>query len=61
MIAMIARWWFQRFGIFTSFSPLFGEDFHFDYFSDGLKPQALLGKTCAVLIFLNAVCFDHYA
>ena len=30
-----SRWWFQIF----LFSPLFGEDFHFDkYFSDGLNP-----------------------
>ena len=31
-------WWFQ---IFWKFSPLFGEDAHFEsYFSDGLKPPA---------------------
>ena len=32
--ACIPRWWFQIYMTFT----LFGQDFQFDYFSDGLKP-----------------------
>ena len=41
---MITRWWFQ---MLFECSPLFGEDSHFDYVSNGLNPPTIyIGDSC---------------